>query len=575
MKITSLLSSLIILSFTLGTSMLVVASDKATAKHRYDTKIIGGNTASKNEYPFITAITSSSSSAINPFCGASYIGGRYVLTAAHCVENSTPEEIDVWIGGLDISVPSEGTRVAVKEIYMHEDYSSFEFNKDIAILELEQVVLGISPINMMTPEIAATINEGELLTIMGWGTTIDNAEFGSYPNILNETQVPLYNRAACEAAYSRNGQTDITEFMLCAGYVQGGQDTCQGDSGGPIIYEYNGIWYQAGVVSFGDGCAIANAPGIYTSVPALNNWIAQKQEGVSYRQSQKIGFVEAQYSDTQIITISNLGEAAFSVNNARIQSTLNLNSAVITNNQCTLNVLQQNDSCDIYVQTAVSGLGSASFTLLASTNSALATPIEINASLNAIAPTNLDMTALTGSNNQYISWYSGGDNTWQVENTRVSEGASAAASGDISDLQSSVLLAKISDPRVTSIRFKYFVSSEEDYDFFNVRLNGEVIIAVSGDSGAAFKQGSINLPEGVNRISFSFEKDESISEGDDGAFLDDISLTIVENPTIPEASASSGGGSFGMWTLFLLAASIVTRYKKIAKPLPIVSRHGY
>lgn len=539
----------VVLSLSLLFSGFVSAQPTKVEKKTFSQRIIDGVKVETNTYPFMTALISADREEISPFCGAAFVGGRYVLTASHCLEGEIPENINVWIGGTDVKQADQGKRVAVKEIYMHEEYDGGTINKDVAILELTEEVSGIEPIKVMTPEIEATIKEGDLFTVMGWGNQDTKSETGQFPDVLHEVQVPLYNREACLQAYpleEGSSETSITDYMLCAGFVEGGKDSCQGDSGGPLIIRRNNEWYQAGVVSFGNGCAEANSPGIYSRLSKFNQWLAQKQEGVSYRQTRRLGYVEDSYDDTQTLTVTNLTGKPLSVTNPVIQNEQNLLNLTITDNKCAGMTLSAEQSCDILIKTQPTSVGQSGFTFKATTTSDLNTDITVRVSLEAIGPSSLDMKEIAGIDSTEISWFSGGDKVWESQANKVSEGDSALASGDILDFESSVLLAKIDSPRAGEFNFDYLVSSEFRYDELNVIKNGQQsVLRESGTENTEFSQSKVSLEPGVNRIAFVYRKDQTEKDGDDKAYLDNIKLVLVNgNPVVmlkeTEMSAEEG-----------------------------------
>jgi len=62
---------------------------------------------------------------------------------------------------------------------------------------------------------------------------------------------------------------------VAAGFTYGYYDSCNGDSGGPLLVWTAAGWQQSGVVSWGDGCARMDKPGIYTRIGSqrLHRWL--------------------------------------------------------------------------------------------------------------------------------------------------------------------------------------------------------------------------------------------------------------------------------------------------------------
>ena len=83
-------------------------------------RIVNGKPAVEGDWPSIAAITDSSN---DHFCGGSYIGGRYVLTAAHCLTYESIESFKVHIGAYDLKDLSNSSAKAVSSFYIHPEYS--------------------------------------------------------------------------------------------------------------------------------------------------------------------------------------------------------------------------------------------------------------------------------------------------------------------------------------------------------------------------------------------------------------------------------------------------------------------
>ncbi|KAH8399475.1 hypothetical protein KR215_011599 [Drosophila sulfurigaster] len=236
-------------------------------------KIVGGQETRRHQYPWMVAVLFFD----RFYCAGTLISDRYVLTAAHCVEGVPPELITLRFleHNRSDSDALVGERRAIK-VKPHELYNPRSFNNDIALLTLDQPVSfegRIRPICM--PETSGDFDE-EPAIVTGWGA---KREGGFVTDTLQEVDVIVLSQEDCRnSSLSSYKPGQITDNMLCAGYVGDvAKDACSGDSGGPLhvlLDEQPGQYQLAGIVSWGEGCARPNAPGVYTRVNRYLRWIA-------------------------------------------------------------------------------------------------------------------------------------------------------------------------------------------------------------------------------------------------------------------------------------------------------------
>ncbi|XP_030803327.1 complement factor I isoform X3 [Camarhynchus parvulus] len=234
-------------------------------------RIVGGEIAGKGEFPWQVAIKDTSNEGSTVYCGGVYIGGCWVLTAAHCVRANRVHLYLVWVGMLNtIAYDKETNTFKLNQVIIHENYNASTYENDIALLELKGSALGEctleeSSIPACVPWSEYMFKTGDRCKISGWG--LEKGYTKQF--ILKWGNVNLFHN--CSELYPGR----FFKKMACAGTYDGSTDSCKGDSGGPLVcFDAEDVAYVWGIVSWGENCGEAGHPGVYTQVASYYDWIS-------------------------------------------------------------------------------------------------------------------------------------------------------------------------------------------------------------------------------------------------------------------------------------------------------------
>lgn len=237
-----------------------------------DPRIVGGNPTDISNVPWQVATVFQAvpepTRLLN--CGGTAIAAHWVLTAAHCFDDGTKQDVvsqSTFFSAL-------GIRTTVAQVFIHPQWNANTQENDITLLKVVDEIPAANIIAFNTE--AADIPAGTRLMISGWGAIFEG---GPISQVLRLVEVPVVAKADCNATGSYGGR--IKPTMLCAGEREGGLDSCQGDSGGPAVAMRNGVPLLVGVVSWGEGCARRLKYGVYTSVGYFASWITETMDANS------------------------------------------------------------------------------------------------------------------------------------------------------------------------------------------------------------------------------------------------------------------------------------------------------
>ncbi|KAJ1835334.1 hypothetical protein LPJ63_001222 [Coemansia sp. RSA 2711] len=248
--------------------------------HALVERIIGGARVPDGTYPFAVRLTITTASD-NLLCGGALVDRGLVVTAAHCMVDTTnnavfaPSEVSVCYGASSITKQSCTT---ARNVTVHPDYDPLTLSNDIAAIQISPLTLSANVATV--PVYAGKLPAGTNLTTMGWGKTESDSS-SSLPASLMSVGIEIGDANTCQQAQPSYKSADGPE-VCSVNALTPGKDSCQGDSGSPTVVDDNGVVYLAALTSSGVDladpgavdCATKDGLAFYTHVYHFIDFVA-------------------------------------------------------------------------------------------------------------------------------------------------------------------------------------------------------------------------------------------------------------------------------------------------------------
>lgn len=221
--------------------------------------IIGGEPTTGRE-AFAKSVVAIYNLKQGALCSGSIISNSLVLTAAHCVYDSSPADLQL-IYGTDLNaaetVITKIDAYAISELYpVRKD--EIENVGDIALVHFSSGLLpGYKPVRLLGD--ASLLHTGQPVILAGYGLSDGIEQTGS--GLLRSVEVFVHD------AYFSASEILVDQTQ--------GKGACHGDSGGPAYLNVGGELFLWGVTSHTvqDPDGTCGGYAAYASVPHFAPWI--------------------------------------------------------------------------------------------------------------------------------------------------------------------------------------------------------------------------------------------------------------------------------------------------------------
>ncbi|OLY85521.1 Proclotting enzyme [Smittium mucronatum] len=273
-------------------------------------------------------------------CTGSLISSNAILTAAHCLVNSSgspydSSEVSVSVGSLE-NIQSNPNIYGASSLITHPKYDRSAKTNDIGIILLKSSVTQVSQFAKIYD---LPVQSSIQLQAAGWGVTSNDPSSQAPSSTLIYAPISISSSDSC-LKYNSNWSGNNGP-VICTQNVNG-QDTCFGDSGGPLAVSSDSSRPILGITSFGVDpssnssslqCGADGGFGYYTNANYYIDWISSTSS--------------VSTSDLVFSSFSSSGSSSSSSQSSLVQSGSSSQSSGSSNQQSSSSVGVSDQSSDI------------------------------------------------------------------------------------------------------------------------------------------------------------------------------------------------------------------------------------
>ncbi|XP_036434174.1 complement C1s subcomponent-like [Colossoma macropomum] len=210
--------------------------------------------------------------------GGAIIAEQWILTAANNLMSNnqpvSPDKVKLHIGGNDALQLSSMPPLQIESVHIHPLYNNSDFTNfdhDLALIKLKNTIQYNADV---MPLCLPSVEDEYTPSLTGWVSGFGQTARSKISRFLRYTSLPLVDKERCQKFIDNlRIPVPLTDNMFCAGVPKGGKDACGGDAGGAFVLKKNGVFWAAGIVSWGYECGKPGRYGVYTRVAQYVDWI--------------------------------------------------------------------------------------------------------------------------------------------------------------------------------------------------------------------------------------------------------------------------------------------------------------